>query len=93
MLFRTKRPKLGAMSEIGSFRAVIGLWPSAEAMAAEIGAGPFAARKWATRNRIPDDWWSAVLASPTAQAAGVTADLLVELAARIPVSEPVEARA
>lgn len=57
-------------------------------MADEIGATVHKTRKWAQRDRIPDEWWEAVLASETAKAAGVTADLLVRLAAR-----PEEARA
>lgn len=51
-------------------------------MAAEIGAPVHATRKWAQRDRIPDEWWSAVLASEKAKAAGVSAELLVRLAAR-----------
>jgi hypothetical protein len=51
-------------------------------MAAEIGAPVHATRKWAQRDRIPDEWWSSVLASEKARGAGVTADLLVRLAAR-----------
>lgn len=51
-------------------------------MAQEIGASPFAARKWAGRDRIPAEWWTAVLASERVKVAGVTADLLTEFAAR-----------
>lgn len=51
-------------------------------MAHEIGASPFATRKWAGRDRIPAEWWTAVLASERVKDAGVTAGLLTELAAR-----------
>lgn len=79
--------------EIAGFRSIIGLWPSADAMAAEIGAGVAAARKWWQRDRIPDDWWAAVLAAPRVKAANITADVMVSLAARVPVDAPAEARA
>ena len=82
------------MSEaLTSFRAIIGLWRSPGAMALEIGAPAANARKWEQRDRIPDEWWSALLATSTAQAAGLTAETLVELAARAPTSrEAAEAR-
>lgn len=65
-----------------SFRDVIALWASPDAMAADIGAGVPAVRKWSQRDRIPDEWWAAVLATGTAKVKGVTADVLVRLAAR-----------
>lgn len=70
------------MPEISDFRSIIGLWPSPDAMAAEIGAGAAAVRKWAQRDRIPSEWWAAVVSSPRAKAANVTSDLLIVLAAR-----------
>lgn len=70
------------LSEPNSFRDVIALWPSLGAMSADLGAPATAVRKWSQRDRIPDEWWSAVLASEKAKAAGITADLLVRLAAR-----------
>lgn len=73
---------MNAASDISSFRSIIRLWPSADAMAHEIGASPFATRKWAGRDRIPAEWWTAVLSSDRVRGAGVTADLLTELAAR-----------
>jgi hypothetical protein len=65
-----------------SFRSIIELWPTADAMAAEIGAGVAAARKWQQRDRIPAEWWSAVLAAPRVKEARITAELLAKLAAR-----------
>ena len=77
------------MTDFATFRSIIELWPSREAMAADVGAGLWAVRKWLTRNSIPSEWWSAVLATEVAARAGVTAEILTALAAR----EPVEARA
>lgn len=70
------------MSEISSFKQVIGLWPSADAMAAEIGATAASARKWLWRDSIPAEWWKAVTEAGPAKDAGVTAELLADLAAR-----------
>lgn len=72
------------MSEATSFRAIMSLWPSLEEMAAEIDASVFAVRKWWQRDRIPDEWWKAVLAASRVKNANVTADVLVDLAARVP---------
>jgi len=70
------------MSEIASFRAVIELWPSREALASEIGARSSAVSKWWQRDRIPSEYWLAVLGSPKAQAARLSSELLADLAAR-----------
>ena len=51
-------------------------------MAADIGAGVSAVRKWSQRDRIPDEWWSAILATAVARSSGMKAEILVELAAR-----------
>lgn len=83
------------MSEIISFRSVIELWGPKDAhgarlaMASEIGASAGMVTKWWQRDFIPADWWSAVLGTERAVAAGVTAEILTALAAR----EPAEARA
>lgn len=74
--------------KIDSFRAVIRLWTTPDAMAVDIGAGVSATRKWLHRDRIPDEWWQAVLKSPPAVKAGLTAETFVELAARnVPANE------
>ena len=52
-------------------------------MAGEIGAGVAAVRKWSQRDRIPAEWWSAVLAAPRVRQARVTAELMALLAARV----------
>jgi len=70
----------GGMSRLKSFRDVISLWPSLEELAAESGAGIWAVRKWWQRDRIPAEWWRALLESPTARKAKITADSLADLA-------------
>jgi len=42
-----------------------------------------AVRKWAQRDRIPAEWWSAVLATPRVKKARITAELMAALAARV----------
>ena len=77
------------MADLSSFRAVIELWPSREAMASDIGAGASTVSKWWQLDSVPAEWWSAILATQTAFGKGITAELLTALAAR----EPLEARA
>jgi hypothetical protein len=77
------------MTDLTSFRSIIALWPSREAMAADVGAPVTAVTKWGQRNSIPADWWAAVLATSRALEAGLSAEILTALAAR----EVAEARA
>lgn len=76
-------------SLLTSFRSVMELWDSREAMAADVGAGNWAVIKWFKRDNIPSKWWPAVLSTDKAVAAGLTLELLARLAAR----EVEEARA
>lgn len=75
------------MSEIVSFRSIIDLWESREALAAALGAGSRTVSKWWQRDRIPEGWWAPIVALEPAQAAGVTSETLMRLAAR-KASEP-----
>ena len=84
MIFGTDCPILAAMPDLTSFRSIIDLWPSREEMAADVGAGSWAVRKWLKRDNIPSDWWAALLGTERAIAAGVTAEILTGLAARQP---------
>lgn len=77
------------MTDLATFRSIIELWPSREAMAADIGAGASTVSKWWQRDSIPADWWTSVLRADRVAAAGITAETLTRLAAR----EPTEARA
>lgn len=76
-------------SPLTSFRSVIELWSSREAMAADVGARNWSVIKWWSRDTIPSKWWPAVLSTDTAKSGGVTLDILARLAAR----EVEEARA
>lgn len=89
MRFRTIGPNNLGMADSTSFRSVIELWSSKEAMAADLGARANNVSKWWQRDSIPAEWWSAILATEIARTAGLTADLFTELAKR----EPVESRA
>lgn len=40
-----------------SFRDIIGLWPTPDALALELGAKAETVRKWRQRDSIPADWW------------------------------------
>lgn len=89
LISRTLRPKGLVMTDLATFRSIIELWPSREAMAADTGAAASTVSKWWQRNSVPVEWWSAILLTDVACANGLTAELLTALAAR----EPVEARA
>jgi hypothetical protein len=78
---------------VDSFRSIIELWSSREAMAADLGAGADAGlmSKWWQRNKIPDKWWVRVASTEKAKNEGITLEVLARLAAGAGVSE--EARA
>jgi hypothetical protein len=46
-----------------TFRDVIAIWPTPDAMAEDIGHTAFAVRQWKTRDRIPAEWWLRVIAA------------------------------
>jgi hypothetical protein len=75
------------MTELTSFRLIIELWPSREAMAADIGAGASAVSKWWQRDSVPAEWWSAILMTDVAVSVGLNAETLTFLAARVPADE------
>jgi hypothetical protein len=79
--FKTNRLKGESMPEITSFRSVIDLWGSREALAAELGVESRKVSKWWQRDSVPDDWWAAIVALPVAAAAGLTPEILMKLAA------------
>ena len=72
------------MSVFSTFRDVVSLWASPDAMAADIGASVAAARKWPQRDNIPAEWWRPILETPVARDAGLTAEMMATLAARAP---------
>lgn len=85
------------MTQITSFRSIIELWGPKDAhgarrdMASDIGASSAIVTKWWQRDWIPPEWWSSIISTEKARMAGVSAELLTELAAREVVVE--EARA
>ncbi|WP_159585961.1 carph-isopro domain-containing protein [Chelativorans xinjiangense] len=64
-----------------SFQDVIGLWPSPDAMAQEIGASLPAARKWKQRNSIPAEWWNDIVSAARRHGHLISVDDLAALAA------------
>ena len=82
LLLRTKRPILLHMISISSFRELIELWETREAMAADIGAKASAVSKWWQRDSIPAEWWAPVLATAIASRSKIKPETLVKLAAR-----------
>lgn len=70
------------MADFNSFRDVIELWPSKEAMASDVSAKASTVSKWWQRGSIPAEWWSRVLDTEKASTAGLNADLLTRFAAR-----------
>lgn len=69
-------------SQITSFRSLIELWGSREAMASEVGASNWAVIKWFKRDNIPSEWWTRVLSTEKAKTIGLTSDLFARLATR-----------
>jgi len=86
---------MAGMTQITSFRSVIELWGPKDAhgarlaMGSEVGASAGTVTKWWQRDWIPAEWWTAVVATDRARAAGVSVEVLAALAAR----EVTEARA
>jgi DNA-binding transcriptional regulator YiaG len=70
------------MAKIRTFRQLIELWGTREALAAEIGAQAATVSKWWQRDSVPASQWANLLATETAFRARLRADTLVELAAR-----------
>ena len=67
---------------ISSFADVIDLWPSAEALAGDIGVRPGLPPVWKHRRAIPSKHWLAVAEAAARRGiAGVTVDALAALAA------------
>lgn len=80
------------MPPLSSFKSIIELWPTREAMAATLGEDSRLISKWWQRNKIPAERWAHILALPTVVDAGLTAEHLIRLAARRGHSRPTAAR-
>ena len=67
---------------VSSFRDVIAFWESHALMAAAVGAKADAVRKWAERDRIPDEYWQRTIDAAGGMGKIVTADQLTRLASQ-----------
>jgi hypothetical protein len=65
-----------------SFTAVIGLWPTVEAMAIDLHTHSQVVRQWKARNSIPSPFWATILETRVARRERLTATLFVQLADR-----------
>lgn len=69
-------------SQPASFIAVIGLWPTVEAMAIDLQIHSQVVRQWKARDSIPSPFWAAILETRVARRERLTAMLFVQLADR-----------
>lgn len=65
-----------------TFRTVIELFTSRAECGKAIGATSGQVSKWWQRDWIPSEWWTSILAIEEVRSAGVTAEVLAELASR-----------
>jgi hypothetical protein len=70
-----------------SFRDIIDLWPSPDALAGEVGSKAETVRKWRQRDSIPAEWWLPVIEAGKARGHALTADTLAALAGRSKAGE------
>ena len=66
-----------------AFGEVISCWPSAVALAAELGVEPSTVRQWRRRGSVPAPYWRALIDRGTSRGiVGLDERLLAEIAAR-----------
>lgn len=70
-----------------SFREIIGLWPSPDALAGELGAKVETVRKWRQRDSIPADWWLSVIEAGKTRGQALTSEQFAVIASRTPAPE------
>jgi hypothetical protein len=61
---------------------IIDLWPSQADFAADCGAKWMTAHQWRRRDKIPPEYWAALVRSAKRRALPVTEKLLADMAAR-----------
>jgi hypothetical protein len=88
LIFGTNCPKDTGMSKISSFKDVIGLWDSQEALASDMGLNLPAVRKWWQRDSIPVGWWPSVIGSSIGRKNGLSAKMFVGF---VPLPRPLRA--
>ncbi len=66
---------------MNSFKDVMNLWPSFQALADDLSENLYAVRKWHSRNSIPSNkWLSLITAAKKRRFKAVTLELLAQLA-------------
>lgn len=65
-----------------TFREIVELWPSPDALAEDIGAKFETVRKWRQRDNIPAEWWLPVIDAAKARNLVLTSDQFAAIAAR-----------
>ncbi len=65
-----------------SFSKIVRLWPDDDTLASEVGATKEQVRKWRARDRIPSEWWQAIVGAARKRRFTVTYQELARLAAR-----------
>ena len=71
-----------------SFREIIKLWPTPDALAGEIGAKPETVRKWRQRDSIPAEWWLPVIEAGNTAGKDLSAEQFTAIASRPPTPAP-----
>lgn len=75
--------RLPTAEQVADFAGIISLWPTAAAMASDLGVPPSTVRAWKSRNHIPADLWRQVVHSATNRGIkGVTYATLSGIASR-----------
>lgn len=70
-----------------TFRDIIDLWPSPDALAGEVGSKAETVRKWRQRDSIPAEWWLPVIEAGKTHGHDLTTDAFAGLAARSKAGE------
>lgn len=65
-----------------SFRDLLGQWPSLEALAHDVGATTHRVSKWRIRDRVPSEYWQALLEGAERRGIPVTPEILIALSNR-----------
>lgn len=71
-----------------TFRDIIELWPSPDALAGELGAKAETVRKWRQRESIPAEWWVPVIEAGKAHGKDLSAEQFAAIASRSPATSP-----
>lgn len=64
-----------------TFKQIIGHWASHADMASDLNVRPNTIAVWSHRNRIPSEYWTAIVSSETASQNAVTLEVLADLSA------------